>query len=255
MNMPMHPTVSETDPAKFAPRWRVLGRGWVPASAAWLVTFADLISLMLTFLVMLYATMEPKQDRWQRFEEGLPRQVTPEASVPVRASDARGAVPEVDVQTGANLEYVTALLSQMLPTNPVLADARVTRRPDRVVVALPGDLLFAPGRATLSDEAARAIDVLGNTLGNLPNGLGVSGHTDPTPLGAGAVFADNWELSLARAAAVAKALEDSSPFLDERAIVPTGHAATYFADTEGLPEADRMRQSRRVDVHVLEARP
>ena len=129
----------------------------------------------------------------------------------------------------------------------VLAHSRIIRLEDRLVIALPGDLLFAPARADLSEKARQAVFNLGGVLRNIGNQIGIDGHTDPVSVTGGA-YTSNWELSLARAAAVADALRRSGYTED---IVVYGFADSRFSQLPDLPVDQRRALGRRVDIVVL----
>ncbi len=129
----------------------------------------------------------------------------------------------------------------------VLARSRIMRLGDRLVIALPGDLLFAPGRADLSEKAREAVFNLGGVLRNIGNQIGINGHTDPV-LVTGGAYTSNWELSMARAAAVANALRRSGYAED---IIAFGFADSRFSQLPDLPTDQRYALGRRVDIVVL----
>ena len=146
-----------------------------------------------------------------------------------------------------NLDYLGAVLEDTVTKDPVLSRSRLMRLEDRLVVALPGDLLFAPGRAELSEGARQALFVLGGVLRNVGNQIGVNGHTDPTPPTGGS-YQSNWELSMGRAAVVANSLRRSGYSED---IVAYGYADSRFGDLPDVPQQERMSLARRVDIVVF----
>lgn len=119
---------------------------------------------------------------------------------------------------------------------------------DRLVIALPGDLLFPPGQAVMPDEARSALFTLGSLLRNVGNQIGVNGHSDPSPPAPEKGFQSNWELSLARASAVANALR-SSGYTDD--IIAYGYADSRYAQLPDLPPEERTKLGRRVDIVIF----
>ena len=88
---------------------------------------------------------------------------------------------------------------------------------------------------------------LGGVLRNIGNQIGINGHTDPV-LPTGGAYASNWELSMARAAAVANALRRSGYAED---IIAFGFADSRFSQLPDLPTDQRHALGRRVDIVVL----
>jgi chemotaxis protein MotB len=129
----------------------------------------------------------------------------------------------------------------------VLAGAIVQRFADRLVMTFPGHMMFGPGRADPIPAAKERIAVVANLLRHLPNQVDVFGHTDPSPV-SGAVFESNWELSLARADAVAGMLQTAGYV---RPVGAFGLAGTRFSDLAGVtPAARRLSLARRVDIVI-----
>lgn len=214
---------------------------------AWLVSFTDLVCLMLTFFVMLYAMSDPADPRYRALAGGLhgDRAVRADGQA---APQAAFNVDGLNREKAIDLGYLGRVFETQMADHPELAQVLITRRDGRLVLALPADLLFAPGDAALSPAGRKALFVLGGVAGNIGNALEVVGHTDPRP--AGSRWPSNWELSLARAQAVADALHGAGYL---RAITVRGQADAQFPETAPfLPVAERMRLARRVDVIVAE---
>lgn len=215
------------------------------AGRAWLVTFTDLICLLLAFFVMLYAMSEPDPVRYAAFAQSLPGTAAPRADgaeAPRAALTADGLAREYAIDLG----YLGRVFESQLSAQADLARIRLTRHEDALVLALPSDLIFAPGGTDLSPAGKRALFVLGGVAANLKNAVDVVGHADPTP--AGSAWPSNWELSLARAQVVAQGLKQAGY---QRDITVRGQGDGRFADVAPwLPQADRLALARRVDLIV-----
>ena len=136
---------------------------------------------------------------------------------------------------------------ETVSADAALAETKVVRMEDFMIVMLPGDLLFAPGRAVLSDKARQTLFSLGGVLRNIDNEVVVNGHSDSIrPMGG--EYDTNWDLSLSRAAVVANALRQAG-YTQE--IVASGFADTRYAELPDLPEAERAALGRRVDILIM----
>ena len=216
-------------------------------SKAWMVTFTDLVSLMLTFFVMLFAMSNVKVDKWDSMIDTLSQSLNASGTKAVVVSSAEHNVATIVRKQAINLDYLASVLEKTVAEDELLAHSRIMRLEDRLVIALPGDLLFAPARADLSETAREAVFNLGGVLRNIGNQIGINGHTDPV-LVTGGAYASNWELSLARAAAVANALRRSGYTED---ITAYGFADSRFSQLPDLPTDQRHALGRRVDIVVL----
>ena len=224
------------------------GRQGGDSAGAWMVTFTDLVALLLTFFVMIFAMSHVKTADWSSLTESLRRHLNSVAGQTVASPSLRMDVPSPDRQPGADLDYLAELLAGHLSEAPALADARLRRGEDRLFVSLPADLLFTAGDFTLTPQAADAVFELGGVLRNMPNALAVVGHADPRKPDSS--YPSNWELSLLRAQSVAAALRAGG--VDGR-IRARGQGDSRFAE---LPptggQGERFALARRVDLVIHE---
>lgn len=209
-------------------------------SGVWYLTFADVVSLLLTFFVMLYAMSSVKTDEWRELSDALSRQSQTsdsEASPPT----ARHNIASVFRKRAINLEYLQAVFDERLADDPAIATARTHLGSDRLVVSLPGEVLFAPSGAALDDAATQALFAVGGLLVNITNPVAVLGHAEPGAVPSEA-FTSAWELSLARAAAVANVLRRAGYTRD---VIIQG------AGEGRLRDASDRDAANRVDIVIL----
>jgi chemotaxis protein MotB len=138
----------------------------------------------------------------------------------------------------------------------ILAEAEGVRIVgDRFVFS--SEVLFGLGSAELSPAGQAELDGIAEILrgisGEIPEGIDwiirVDGHTDDTPIRGGARFADNWELSQARALSVVRY------FIDEHGVPPTRLAANGFGEYQPLNAgntAEARAQNRRIELKLTE---
>lgn len=219
------------------------------ASQAWMVTFTDLVALMLTFFVMLYAMSQLEEQRWQNLVDSLALNLNSVSARQVTAPQVSLTLDSAKESPGTDLDYLMTLLAAQLPSDPVLGQAILRRQNDRLVLSLPGDLLFDAGSNAPWEQASSAASALAALLLRLGNRIEVAGHADPRPTGAD--FASNWELSLARAEAFARLLQAGGYDLP---ILVRGYGDGRFAQlSSALGESQRLSFARRVDVVIHES--
>lgn len=213
----------------------------------WLIIFADLVALLLTFFVMMFAMSTVEQAKWEAAVASLSRSMNIESPAVIRSAQPELTVPTVERPDAVNLDYLVSVLRGQFAEAPLLSRGVIHRHADHLIISFPNDLLFGAGSADLSARAETALAVLGSVLGNLSNKIDVSGHTDPSPISSRA-YPSNWELSLARARAVAAHLSRSGY---QRDIGVFGYADTRFSDLSPRLAADhREALARRVDVII-----
>jgi chemotaxis protein MotB len=126
---------------------------------------------------------------------------------------------------------------------------------DRFV--FPSEVLFPPGSANLGAagqaQVARVAQVIREIADEIPSGidwvLRVDGHTDRTPVSAGGQFADNWELSQARALSVVRYMNAVQGIPANR-LAATGFGEYQPVDLGDTPEA--LARNRRIELKFTE---
>lgn len=219
----------------FSPGASSDGRG----QRVWLITFTDLVALMLTFFVMLFAMSSVKVSDWQNVIDSLSQTLRPtlEKVPPVQTSKFN--IGTIFRGKAINLDYLASVIGEAVDAQPQLTDSHILLLDDRLMIVLPGDTLFPAGTAEMTDAGRKALFVLGGVLRNIGNEIGVNGHTGTEPParigvgdGVGGGYASNWELSTARAASVANALRQSGYL---KTITAFGYADGRPAPLLGLP--------------------
>ncbi|MCG8424928.1 MAG: OmpA family protein [Proteobacteria bacterium] len=126
-------------------------------------------------------------------------------------------------------------------------ELRVYKRRGRIMVALPSSVLFPSGKATLSPGGEKALAAVAGVLSKLPNRrFLVAGHTDNVPIKS-AGFADNWDLSVARATVVTR-------FLVGNGMAPRNLAAAGYGQFDSVRKnnsPENRRRNRRIEIILM----
>ena len=229
----------ETDYAMFEP-----AEAHVEGDKPWLVTFADLFCLLLAFFALIFSVSQVEMGKWkkltQAFAQRVEQPMPSDSSMESMPHDAGGikAMPALD------LGYLGAVLEAQGKSNILLQSAAIYMVGERLVISLPADLLFAPGSAAVETRGGTALFDLASVLRNIANGVEVVGHSDPTPVSG--EFTSNWDLSLARAEAVAESLNRGG---FNQSITAFGVSDSHFSEIPAdLPWQRRLALARRVDI-------
>ncbi|MDF1793178.1 MAG: OmpA family protein [Thalassobaculaceae bacterium] len=220
--------------------------------ASWMVTLVDLVSLMLAFFVLRFAMTTLDTPSFEKAAGAIALVLGQEVSVVERAPPVTLNVEAERTRRGFSLGYLEPVLEAKMANDPVLRLARIARAGDLLVIALPADLLFPVGAANLTRDARSAVGVLSSALSTLPNRIDVVGHADPEPMSGSGRYASNWQLSLARADAVATRLVETGY---PRQPTVEGQGDSRFSTV--APTLDMERRyalSRRVDVVIFPER-
>jgi len=175
---------------------------------AWIVTFSDLMSLLLTFFVLLLSFSTISENE---FNEAM-MSLQGAFGVLDRFTSVVATTPRPARQASHELARTARLLRRQLQV--VGKEKQVKIEFDAqggLKISLPDSILFGPGSAELQAEAFPILRDVGETLAQLPDAfIEVRGHTDASPVGAGAEFRDNYDLSYYRAYSVADRLTTES---------------------------------------------
>jgi len=202
-----------------------------PGNQAWLVTFSDLMSLMLAFFVMLFSMSQLQTQAWKSIVSGLSNELSPgrERTILQLETDARPL--RVQEPKGIDLGYLETVIREKFRNHAVLANARIERRKDRVVIGLPVGMLFLAETAQPAAEAGFVLATVGQSLSSIKNRVEIhvySQDMDRPALSEDSRFGSAWELSLGRAVTVKKLLKQGGQSLS---IVPVGHSVAATADS------------------------
>ena len=216
------------------------------SSRAWLITFTDLVSIMLTFFVILLAMSIVKFDEWKNIYDSLSQALRPTTEQQAKAVTATFNIGTIFKKEAIDLDYLSSILEKNITKIKDLKGTRVTSFDDHLVMSLRSDGLFQTGQVALECNAQSAIFVLGRVFQNIGNEITVNGHTYQKSL-VGDAYASNLELSDGRATSVANALRKSSY---QHKIVALGFADSKYGSMPYINEVERQAMARRIDIIV-----
>jgi chemotaxis protein MotB len=232
----------------------------------WLVSYADFITLLFAFFVMMYANSKTDQVRAQqiseafrnalsegRISQALARLVNPAAhaaSGKAVAAVVKVGPPKPQQRTGeATIELLPSLRQLRESLKKEIAAGRLDVRMERrgLVISLREATFFPPGNDTIEISTYSTLETIAKELKRSPNPIRMEGHTDSVPIHTER-FRSNWHLSAARGIAMMELFTTRFGFPPERL------AIAGFADT--APVADNSStegraRNRRVDIVVL----
>lgn len=236
-----------TQPTKATPEKKKAQQSLPAGAPAWMVTYSDLVTLLLTFFVLMMsmATLDP-----QRFSEAS---ISIKEAIGIRAEPAQvdfsvPILPSPPVATFSPVQQpsVTKVYEKINPQIDALRlknQVGVLKRDDEAVVLRIDDgLLFAPGQAEIAPQSVSLLHNIADIIRPLPMDLRIEGHTDNQPHGNDP--AGNWELSVDRSVAVLRFFTRGDLLaLDRMAAVGYGKERPVASNQD---EAGRS-QNRRVD--------
>ncbi|MEZ5359455.1 MAG: flagellar motor protein MotB [Candidatus Zixiibacteriota bacterium] len=210
----------------------------------WLLTYADLITLLLAFFIVMYSMSQIDAKQFGKVSEALKGILKGGPSVLKHLNESD--------YTGHGLLKVGDL--SMLQTR-VLGDVALLGRKGDIVtevnergltIHIMESAMFDEGQAQLKPRARELLDIVARDIVNMPNHVRVEGHTDSRPI-ATREFPSNWELSTTRATTIVRYLIDQHNFPPEK-ISAVGYASyrPYVPNTT----IENRARNRRVDIVV-----
>lgn len=220
----------------------------------WVISYADLVTLLLGFFIILYASAEVDARKIEDLSIGLARAF----NVPVKDGVGGGSVLfdggagliPGDINTGRielDIEAISRALQEGIDRAGVQGELRLSADEDRITIRLADNLIFAPASADIRPQALALLRVVGDVVADYPNEVRVEGHTDNVPVGTDR-YPSNWELSSARATAVLRFLVDETA-IDGSRIFAAGYGEFRPIAPNLTPEGRAL--NRRADVVLL----
>ncbi|NPV28213.1 MAG: OmpA family protein [Firmicutes bacterium] len=213
-------------------------------SPYWMLTYGDMVTLLLAFFVALYAFSVIDVERFQA------------ALLSIRGSlgffeGQTGVLPkgqslEEQLLADAQLREVKEGAEQFLQNQSFQGKVKLVLDERGLILRFQETVLFDPGKAILKPEAKRALTVVAAFLKQIPNQVRIEGHTCDLPIKTPS-YPSNWELSTARATTVIQYLISLGVPGERLSAVGYGEYRPVVPNTS----EENRRQNRRVDILIL----
>jgi chemotaxis protein MotB len=240
----------------------------------WLVSYADFITLLFAFFVVMFAASNSDQKKARQIAQAVQTAfremaifdpsgkvvpISDQAGVPMASSSVVGNTQtslgiaqfmESGKEDGRPpMKEVQKELETLLKEEVANNTIRIKQDARGLTISLSESGFFDPGSAVMHSKALATIDRIAATLRPLSYGMRVEGHTDNTPIHT-AQFPSNWELSTARATTVLQYLISSAQIPAPRL------SAVGYGEYRPISKNDTAQgraMNRRVDLVVIGA--
>ncbi len=254
-------------------------------SERWLLTYSDLITLLMILFILLFAISNVNQSKYDQLAEALSESMGEGASIfngsagviqdgggnnviDIGSPDGDGSGSgdqEPSGTTGSPTPTPTGAASESLETekdmeelqsdiNQVLDDMDVgmnagTHMIEKgLTVTFTNDIFFDSGKDVLKEEMKHGLSKIAKLLNRVDNKIIIEGHTDNVPIRDTNKYTSNWQLSAARAANVVEYLVDHEK-VDGTRISAVGYGE--YSPVASNDTAEGRSQNRRVDIIIL----
>ncbi|MHB1127394.1 MAG: flagellar motor protein MotB [Bacillota bacterium] len=222
-------------------------------SERWLLTYADMITLLMIFFIVMYTISNVNAQKFRTLAKSLNVAMTGGSGL----LDGGVAVDLPEIPDTGNTENqqehnaysaVAAELNKYLEENNLDQYVAISVEERGLVVSFEDTILFPKASSDITPQAREIIRRVGNILRQMPNYIRVEGHTDNLPID-NARFKSNWELSVLRATSVVHIL------VKETGVNPERISATGYGENRPIAPNDSEQnyaKNRRVDIVLLQ---
>lgn len=219
----------------------------------WLITYADLITLLLAFFIVLYAMNRTEQIKFSLVAQALAKEFDSNSIVgkgigpSIITGNSGTQAQRASQQQLQALSQLETRLQAAINRAGLAKQVSVSSNVRGVEVSLDATTLFKSGSAALSPSAVSLLTSLGRALATVPNDIEVVGYTDSTPIHT-ALYPSNWQLSAMRAANVVYVLSQVPNITPDR--LSLSGFGQYHPVAANITPVGRAK-NRRVNILVL----
>jgi chemotaxis protein MotB len=224
----------------------------------WLITYADMITLLLAVFIVMYALSDTNLRKFNAFAQSLNAAFSNDVmsgATQFTVTEGQATSPDNGNKApgvgylGTEAETMKATIKNMVIQKGLDAQVTISTSENGLSLHFDANLLFQPGRATLDETSstflASIAEMVATASKKVPSAMvTVVGNTDSSPV-SGPFYADNWELSAARALTVLHFLASNGT--DPARLVMAGNGANVPLD--GVPTDSA--QNRRVEIDLV----
>lgn len=217
-----------------------------PNEAAFLASFADLMSLLVVFFVLLFSMAQIRKESFLAVVESLAGKFNPERVVVQPKPSAEALVPMVIRQPATDLAYLFEILQDRLREDPEVRERIfVTRLKDRLVVSMLGQDMFQGNTHQLTDLGMQSMSLITEFLRRVDNRIDVNVHAAPQ-MAQDAPYINEWEMTLMRGRTIARGFGRRNL---GREVPIVAYGDSRFHDlSKDLTEQRRIVLADRVDI-------
>lgn len=213
----------------------------------WMDTFADTMTLLLTFFILLYSISAVDSEKLKELSEALQHSLTGNSSIEeVQSIDDL----KVELEEGTKYEDLAAKLNEIIEQNSLTDEIKIREEDRGIVLELDESILFDSGKADIKPSSIPILDTISKIINETDNEIVAEGNTDDVPV-KNAEFDSNWELSTKRSLSIVKYL------IENKNINPNRISIKGYGEFNPIAPNDTQEnksKNRRVDILVVEER-
>lgn len=221
----------------------------------WLATYADTITLLMTFFVLLYSMSTLDSVKFKELSTSLSGVLNGKKSAAILEWNMDNGdvpvvgkiVPSKKTQNKRSPKEIMDNLNQILEDNNLKDKVSIKDDSRGLMLEIKDKILFESGKADLKSNSIEVLNVLADYIKDIPNDILIEGHTDNIPI-SNYQYKDNWDLSAARASAVTRY------FTSIKGMDPSRFYAMFLGEYHPVADNDSSENramNRRVNILIL----
>lgn len=230
------------------------------ASEAWLIPYADILTLLLALFIVLFAVSQTDQKKVAEmaqafsaaFHTGGPSmfngngpETSPSATMPIDAEN------QAYMRENQQLVEVKQSMDEYIEQNGLQGELSTELTEDGLSIRIRDKVLFPSGSATLLERSKQIGKTIAKLLGTVTQKIIISGHTDNVPI-ANSQYPSNWDLSAARSLNFMKFI------LTQEALDPSRFSTVAYGEYRPISEnsnatEEGRAENRRVEILIARA--
>ena len=216
-----------------------------PASYLWLISFTDVMALMLTFFVLLFSMSAPVQKDWAGITDSLQDQFNQyEGQRLEHGNEDAISLGKINYNRALKTAYLESLLQSEWSENEIMQSIELIRHADHLVVSIPVDEMFESGGATIQDGGRKILYSVAGPLSRIKNRIEIEGNIAPDIVSS----EDKWTVTMERALSIATVLRDVGY---EKNIVVRGNADGRYYNLKQVDDlVSRRAMAQRIEIVI-----
>ena len=202
-------------------------------SDQWMMTFADLLSLLLVFFILIYSTTSIKKGQWDKLKQSMGESFKATKVVDKKHVTNLHAT-KITINTGTEIDYLEAIIENKIKDDSFLRDNIILEKEaNNLIIKINGPNLFEGNSPVLTEDSRVLLFVVGDAIQQIKNKIEVVGYIHKSEQNSSL---DSFKLSLLRATKIASGMREHGNLSKLEAMVKSEKAPS--SDTKSLNRID-----------------
>ena len=219
----------------------------------WLVSYADFITLLFAFFVVMYSVSSVNEGKYRTLSESMLSAFTNHkplgqmSVVPLPMEQTKPAMETELKERPDDFQVYLKVANALATMDGAEGDVTVQNSARGISIKIKSEVAFDSGHAQMKPEVRELLDLIAALVKGLPNLISVEGHTDAIPIRT-LQYPSNWELSASRATALVRY------FINQHQLAADRFSATGFGGEHPIQSnatAEGRAANRRVEIVIL----